>query len=330
VGVLGLLLAALAVAAVLSVVVGPTSVSLAEAFREPSGRAGEILFRIRLPWVFMAIAAGAGLSVVGVSYQAMLRNPLADPFLLGMSGGASLGVVAASLLGLASPSGGPAFGFAGALLATLLVWRLSRVCGQTDNYSLLLAGVVVNAILSAAIMLLMSLSRPEQLHNTALWLMGVLDVFQVRMPVLVTAAALVLGGSLILSALGKHLNLLSLGESSARHLGANLDRLRWVVLVAGAVVVGAVTAIAGPIGFVGLLVPHLLRLMVGADHRLLVPACAIGGAVFLLIAGSLARVAFAVAGTQIPVGVITACTGGPFFLWLLRRRGELYRWHHGA
>jgi len=321
----GLLLVACAVG---SLGVGPTRIALLTALSEPASRDAEILFLIRLPWVLLAAVVGAGLSTVGVAFQALLRNPLADPFILGMSGGAAFGVVVGLALGVPNlapaPTVIPLLGFAGALGATLLVWRLSSVRGQTNHYTMLLAGVVVNAIFGAAIMFLISLARPEAVHNTALWLMGILDVFQISRPLLYCTTALTLAGVFLLCTLGKDLNALSLGEITAHQLGTNVRRTRSWAFFLGAVVVGSATAIAGPIGFVGLLIPHLLRLTIGPDHRLLLPTAALAGGIFLLVTGSVARAVFPLTQTQVPVGVITACLGGPFFLWLLRKRGKLY------
>jgi iron complex transport system permease protein len=308
--------------------VGSTQIDLLNALRFPTSRDAEILVAIRLPWVVLATAVGLALSASGAAFQGLLRNPLADPYLLGMSGGASLGVVLAFTVGGAlqavTPFAVPLFGFAGALFATALVWRLSHVGGETNAYTMLLAGVVVNAVFSAVIMFVVSISRPEEVHRTALWLMGILDVFLVSRPLLYGTGVVALIGVALLCSLGKHLNALSLGEETAHHLGTNVKRARAGVFFASALLVGSATAVAGPIGFVGLLVPHLVRMFTGPDHRVLIAASAIGGAIFLLLAGSLARMAFPLTSSQIPVGVVTACLGGPFFLWLLRARGK--RW----
>jgi iron complex transport system permease protein len=267
--------------------------------------------------------------VVGVAFQALLRNPLADPFVLGISGGAAVGIVAALTLGaqfglMVGPLAHATWGIVGAGGATLLVWSLSRVRGEMDSYTMLLAGVVVNAIFGAIVMFLVSQASPDEVHSTAMWLMGILDVFQIRPALLWTACAVSGCSLLVLCCFGKHLNAMSLGDEVARQLGVQVQRTRLMVFLLGAVVVGAVTTVAGPIGFVGLLVPHLLRWILGPDHRLLLPASAFGGALFLLVAGTAARVAFAWTHNLIPVGVVTACVGGPFFLWILRRRGKVY------
>jgi iron complex transport system permease protein len=289
----------------------------------------EILWVIRWPWVLLAASVGACLSTAGAAFQGLLRNPLADPYILGMSGGASLGVVLAFVAGgplaMMPLVSVPACGFAGALAATALVWKLSSVRGQTSHYTMLLSGVVVNAVFGAVIMFVVSMARPEEVHRTALWLMGILDVFQVSRPLIYATALVSTVGVLFFCTLGKPLNALSLGEDTARHLGTDVPKTRRMVFFAGALLVGAATAVAGPIGFVGLLVPHVARLLVGPDHRVLLVTSALGGAMFLLLAGSFARMAFPLTHTQVPVGVVTACIGGPFFLALLRRRGQ----HHG-
>lgn len=318
----------LALCAAGALLVGPTRISLREAFTQPGSMDAEILFVIRVPWVLLAASVGACLSTAGAAFQGLLRNPLADPYILGMSGGASLGVVLAFIVGgplAAIPLVSiPACGFAGALAATALVWRLSSVRGHTSHYTMLLAGVVVNAIFGAVIMFVVSMAKPEEVHRTALWLMGILDVFQVSRPLIYATAVLSVVGVTFFCTLGKQLNALSLGEDTAHHLGTDVVKTRRLVFFAGSLLVGAATAVAGPIGFVGLLVPHVLRLVVGPDHRVLLVASALGGAIFLLLAGSFARMAFPLTNTQIPVGVVTACIGGPFFLSLLRRRGKLY------
>jgi iron complex transport system permease protein len=316
-------------AAICAMMVGPRWVSVLNAFAEPDSAAADIVFRIRLPWVILAACTGASLGVVGVAFQALLRNPLADPFVLGISGGAAVGIVTALTLGaqvglVVGPLGHASWGIAGAAGATLLVWSLSRVRGEMDSYTMLLAGVVVNAMFGAIVMFLISQSGPDEVHSTAMWLMGILDVFQIRPSLLWTACAVSGGALAVLCCFGKQLNAMSLGDDVARQLGVNAQGTRLAVFLLGAIIVGAVTTVAGPIGFVGLLVPHLLRWILGPDHRLLLPASALGGALFLLVAGTVARVAFAWTHNLIPVGVVTACVGGPFFLWILRRRGKVY------
>lgn len=311
-------------ACIFAIFTGPVPIDFLRAWSDPASADAHILFQVRLPWILLAAFAGAGLSVVGSGFQAILRNPLADPFILGMSGGASFGAVLFITLDLHQFLGSgmlPVAGFFGALLATLLVWRLARRQGQSGNHTMLLAGVVVNAMFGALIMFLISLARPQAVHQTAIWLMGVLDVFQVPRSLQWIAASATLASVLYFVAMARHLNTLSLGDAQASTLGTDPARIRFRLFLAGAIIVGGTTAVAGPIGFVGLIVPHALRMIFGSDHRVLVPACALGGAGFLVLAGSIARMAFPITQTAVPVGVLTASLGGPFFLWLLSRRG---------
>jgi iron complex transport system permease protein len=257
--------------------------------------------------------------VAGVLYQALLRNPLADPFVLGISGGAALGGVA--VIGLGAQAGlgyaaVPPAAFAGAAATTLLLFAVAGARGRLSGTTLLLTGVVFNAIASAAIVFLASLAGLTEGASIFLWLIG--NLAAARADALGWVAALLGLGLACALPLARGLNLLSLGEESAAQLGVEVERLKRVLLLATSLMVGAAVSVSGLIGFVGLIVPHGLRLLFGPDHRLLVPAAALGGASFLVLCDTLARVVLP--GRELPVGALTALLGGPLFLVLLRRQ----------
>jgi len=280
-------------------------------------------FDVRLPRVVLGAIAGVALGAVGASLQALLRNPLADPYVLGTSGGAALGGTLALALGTPVALAAivlPLAAFAGALAATLLVWMIARLSGGATLTSVLLAGVVVNAFASAAITLVKILVTATQAQEVLLWLVGFIGYERWSTIAGVSAYAAV--GVVVLVALSGRMNLLSLGDESAAHLGVDVPRVQWAIFIATALVVGAVVALCGLIGFVGLVVPHAVRLVVGPDHRLVVTGSALAGGAFLVLADLGARLLFDALGTEPPVGAITALVGCPVFLWLLvRHRG---------
>lgn len=317
---LGLLVAAVAAGALL----GAGAVSpLAWLGREAGSVEATIFFRIRLPRVLLAGILGAGLAVSGVAFQALLRNPLADPYVLGVSGGASLGGVLALLFGLGGPAradgglGVPVFAFAGALLALVVVERLATVGGQLTVTTMLLTGAVWNAFCAALIYFLQSVASLQELHAIVFYLMG--SVPALGYPTLAALGLATLAGVVVLVGSARELNLFSLGEEGAGQLGVDVERVKRRVFLVGCLLTGLAVSVSGMIGFVGLVVPHLLRLLLGPDHRLLLPASCLGGAAFLVVADLLARTL--IAPVELPVGVVTALVGGPFFLVLLRRRG---------
>lgn len=280
-----------------------------------------ILFQVRLPRVLLAAILGGSLTAAGVVFQALLHNPLADPYVLGVSGGASIGGVLALLLGLgggSTPLGSgavPALAFLGALAALWLIEWVARVDGRLTVYTILLTGAVFNATSAAFIYFLQSVASLEQLHAIVFYLMGSIPSFGFRTVGALALAALAATGLLL--AMARDYNALSLGEEGAAQLGVDVERLRRRTFVVGSLLTGLAVAVAGLIGFVGLVVPHLLRLILGPDHRLLLPAGFFGGAAFLVVADLLARTV--AAPNEIPVGVVTALVGGPFFLYLMRR-----------
>lgn len=308
-GVLGV---ALAAACAISLFAGAVRVPLEEMPDSP-------IIRLRLARILLAVVAGAGLSVAGVIFQAILRNPLADPYVLGVSSGAGLGAALAIILGAAviGPWTLPGAAFAGALATILLVYALARTAaGAVPIHTLLLSGVIVSAVLGSILMFLVSIAPTENLHSVIWWLLGNLQVFDWG---LLRAVAVVVGaGTAVSVLLARDLNLMTLGEEPAAHMGLHVERAKKVFFVLASLVTGAMVAACGLIGFVGLIVPHSVRLAVGADHRRLVPASALAGATLLVLADAFARTI--IAPLEIPIGVITALLGGPFFLVLLKRR----------
>jgi iron complex transport system permease protein len=314
---------ALLLAIVIGLAVGSGDASLARAVSSPLSPDGEIVFGLRLPRVVLGAIAGAGLAAVGVAFQGVLRNPLAEPYVLGVSGGAALGATVAILLGLGSvafwgaslvPIVALAFGFG----ATLLVYSLARGSGRAGSESMLLAGVVVNAIASAAITFVKTLVSPNRAQELLFWLMGFLDVQSWTVIAFVGAYVLVGVGILMLDA--GRLNLLALGDEAAAHLGVNVRALELRIFIACSLVVGAIVSVTGLIGFVGLIVPHAMRRLVGPDARRLLPASVLAGAAVLVACDAASRGVFRWFHTVPPVGAITALLGGPLFVVLLRRR----------
>jgi iron complex transport system permease protein len=281
-----------------------------------------ILLDVRLPRVLLAGLLGGALTVAGVVFQAMLRNPLADPYVLGVSGGASIGGVLALLLGFGRSIGGagnlgvPLLAFAGALAALRLIEWVATVEGRLAVYTVLLTGAVFNAFSAALIYFIQSVASLEELHAIVFYLMGQIPSY--AFGTLGLLAAVVATVVLALVSMARDFNVLSLGEEGAQQVGVDVERVKRRTFVLGSLLTGLAVAVAGLIGFVGLVVPHLLRLLLGPDHRLLLPAGFLGGAAFLVLADLLARTA--IAPGELPVGVVTALVGGPFFLYLLRTR----------
>jgi iron complex transport system permease protein len=324
--VLAALATLLGVALAASVALGPSAVGPVEAWRSltdpaAAGPAADLVRRIRLPRAAAAALVGACLSLAGVLFQALLRNPLADPFVLGISGGAALAGVAVLALGGALGLGAgavPAAAFAGALGATALLFGVAGWRGRLSATTLLLTGVVFNAVASAAIVFLASLGGMAEGAGIFLWLIGTLS--SVRAEQLGALAALLGVGVGCAWPLARALDLLALGEETAAQLGVAVERTKRLLLLSTALAVGGAVSVSGLIGFVGLIVPHALRLLLGPDHRLLVPASVLAGAAFLVACDTAARTFLP--GRELPVGAITALAGGPLFLLLLRRQGR--------
>lgn len=280
-----------------------------------------LLFDARLPRILLGAIVGAALGAVGAALQALLRNPLADPYVLGTSGGAALGGTLVIVLGVPASIAAfavPAASFAGALGATALVWVAARAAGDASMASVLLAGIVVNAFAAAAITLLKILVTASQAQAVLFWLVG--SVGYESWSTIGGLAVAVALGLVALTALSGRMNLLSLGDEAAAHLGVDVGRVKWLIFGVAALMVGFVVSICGLVGFVGLVVPHGVRLALGPDHRIVVPTSAFAGAAFLVLADLGSRLAFDYLGTEPPVGAITALVGCPLFLWLLVRR----------
>jgi len=285
-----------------------------------------IVFQIRLPRVMGGALVGAALATAGVLFQGLLRNPMADPYIIGTSAGAALGATIAMLLpiNLAFLGFGlvPVAAFCGALTTVLLVYNLARVGGKTPIISMLLAGVVVSSLLAAimAFMISMSDRLGLNLHLVYSFLMGHISV--TNWGQIAVIAPLVIGGIISARFFAFHLNAFSLGEEGAAYLGIEVERDKILILVLGSLLTAAAVSISGLVGFVGLVVPHAVRLSLGPDHRFLLPASALVGATFVVVADLLARILLA--PMEIPVGVITAVIGAPFFLYLLRHTRKEY------
>ena len=276
-----------------------------------------ILFELRVPRVLLGVTVGAALAASGAVFQALFRNPMADPAIVGVSSGAALGAVAVILIGGGVFAGGLAVSvaaFVGALAVAFLVYRLARIGPAVQVATLLLAGIAVAAVVSAVISLAMTLAG-EQIRSIYFWLLG--GLAGRGWGTLAAAIPLVgLGlGMAILSL--RDLNAMALGEERAAQLGVEIERFKRITMATGALLAGAAVSVAGVIGFVGLITPHILRLLLGADHRRLIPASLVGGGALMVLADLVARTA--VAPEEIPVGAVTALLGGPFFLYLLRR-----------
>jgi iron complex transport system permease protein len=302
-----LLLASLAVAALS----GPYGGARAERF---------VILELRLPRALVAALVGAGLASCGLAFQALLRNPLASPYLLGVSGGGSLGAVIAILLGVPALLPGwptlPLFAFGGCLAAIGIIHLAATRRGHLLPHDLLLAGVVANSFFLALMAVLHYVADPTQTARIVTWTLGSIRVGSV--PLWLTAS--LMGAGLAVLATQAHaMNLLCVGDETAAQLGVDVDRARRLMFLAASVMTGAAVAVSGPVGFVGLFVPHGVRFVLGSDHRILLPACFLSGASFLVLADTAARAAFA--PREIPVGVLTAVVGAPaFFVLMVRSR----------
>jgi iron complex transport system permease protein len=284
----------------------------------PTGLAGTLILDVRLPRVLLSALVGASLAGAGTLYQALFRNPLADPYILGISSGAGLGAMIALVLTAGATAlrfgAVPVAAFAGAMLTMLLVVRLANVRGRLDPTSLLLAGVALSYTLAAVTSFVMVLAR-EQMAAIVYWMMGGFSAATWGY-VLMIVPMFVLGVLVPLLST-RELDLMLLGDERAGHLGLSVERFKLVMLAAASLLTAAAVAVAGLIGFVGLMVPHMVRIVLGPDHRRLLPASLLTGAIVLVLADLIARTI--IAPIEIPVGIVTAVLGGPFFIWLLVR-----------
>jgi iron complex transport system permease protein len=316
----------LAVVMSISLLTGTADVSFHQVIALLSGSLGNddparlIILKIRLPRIMLAAVVGFSLSLGGVIFQALLRNPLADPFILGVSSGAAFGAVLGIFLGFTFRLGVPLMSFAGSLLTIYLVLALGTRKMGTESSTILLTGVILNAFFTAIIMFFISTTADSRLHTMLYWLYG--DLSQSRYGPLLVLVPVLLVVSFILNGFAKELNLITAGEETAFQLGAEVEKTKILSLILVSLMVGLVVSFSGLIGFVGLIVPHLSRMAFGSDHRLLIPVSSLGGAVFLIAADTLARTL--ISPSELPVGVITAFMGAPFFIYLLKKKGS--RW----
>jgi iron complex transport system permease protein len=326
-GICGLLLVALFIAVVISLRMGAYPITIPEIvttlFNGVAGRTDQIpsefllvVFGLRLPRIALGIIVGAALSTAGAGFQALLRNPLADPYVLGVSSGAALGAILSLIFTPHVAGAIQIASFIGAGVTIAIVFMLGRRGGQLDAATLLLAGIITTSFLSAVIMFLMTTLSGRDLRGIAFWVMGDLQTPPViglkwLFFVLVIAAGCIYTTT-------SDLNLILTGEQEAHHLGVNVRRVKLVVYVASSILTGLAVSVSGSIGYVGLLVPHVMRMLFGTDYRLLVPTSAIGGAILIVVADMLARTVLGT--TEIPVGAMTALAGAPVFIYLMRRR----------
>lgn len=316
-GFLSLLLAA---STLLGLAVGPSGAGLHEVLAllggpaDPESVSGVIIRQIRLPRVLLAAAVGATLALGGLVFQALLRNPLAEPYILGISGGSAVGAILGMLLGLSQFPGVAVTAFAGSMLVLVLMLALISGRAAINRDSLLLGGVMMNAFCGAIIMFLISITQTSEVHQILFWLMGDFTLFAGdRLPVLL----LLLPCFVLIFCLARPMNLLLAGRESAAALGVHVERVTLLLLLVTSFMVSLMVCQSGLVGFVGLVIPHALRLLLGPDHRLLVPACILGGGAYLILCDLLARTISA--SGEMPVGIVTAMIGAPLFIVLLWR-----------
>jgi iron complex transport system permease protein len=278
-----------------------------------------IFYDIRLPRVLLAACVGASLAVAGASLQALLRNPLAEPYLLGVSNGAALGTMIAFVFFEQFFFARPIMAFAGAAIATFTVYQMARSRAGMNVERLVLSGVIVTTFLSSIIVLLTSLLDAARLRGFTFWLLG--DLSQATMNGFYMTVVSAVLGTIILTSQARPLNLMMIGERDALDFGVEVGRVRMIVFAMASLLVGTAVAASGSVGYVGLIVPHLVRLAIGSDNRLVVPMSAVAGAIFVVLADTVARVA--IAPRELPVGAVTALIGAPVFIYLLNRSGKV-------
>lgn len=293
---------------ILSTLTGPAG------FGFPAAGAADIVGGIRLPRVLAAFFVGSSLAIAGAAMQALFKNPMADPYILGTSSGGALGASIAILF-----LGGffvPLFAWAGAVVAILIVWSIAARRGVVSVETMLLTGIAVSFFFSAIVSFLIAISG-ENVHQIIFWLMG--GLWNASPADAILSAGFLIPAGALLFLMGRDLNALSLGEETAAHLGIDAARARWAVLGGSTLLVAAAVSIAGSIGFVGLVIPHVVRMLLGPDNRVVIPGCVLAGGIILVISDTLARTFF----SDLPVGIITAFIGAPFFIWLIYQRGNV-------
>ncbi|MBT3255841.1 MAG: iron ABC transporter permease [Deltaproteobacteria bacterium] len=316
-----LLLFVLAVTMVIGISVGSTGSNFKETLfsllgiEKADAMLETIVWRIRLPRVFLATLVGAALSLGGLVFQALLRNPLAEPYILGISSGSGIGAILGILTGMSPFPGVSLAAFAGSMATLLLLLFMTSGKTMLKKNILLLSGVMVNAFCGAFIMFLISITQDDRLHNIIFWLMG--DLSMADLPQVWLLAAVVVPCTVLIFCLSNTMNLFLMGKELAQTMGVNIKVITAILLVATSIMVSATVAACGPIGFVGLVIPHLLRLIVGPDHRVLVPACLLGGSAYVVLCDILARTL--PEQGEMPAGVVTAMIGAPLFIILLKK-----------
>ena len=328
---LGLMAIALIFVAVLSLSLGAFSIPVSSVvgalmdtiglgFFDYTSQHSNVLLQIRLPRIIMAILVGGGLGVTGAALQGLFRNPLVEPGLIGVSSGGALFAVIFIVFGSSLPIlsyfgeiGLPLFAFLGGLINTLLVYKMGSTSGKTDISLLILAGVALNALSGAFIGLVIFYADDAALRNFTFWSLG--DVGGANWKKVMIAFLLISGPTFLVISQYKNLNALSIGENEAFHMGVDVQKVKYILLTASAMIVGTAVSLTGTIGFVGLIVPHLIRLLFGADHRLVLPGSFLLGACLLNLADLCARTV--VMPSEMPIGIITAILGAPFFIWLI-------------
>jgi iron complex transport system permease protein len=307
----------------LGLAAGSSGFGISALFKSLTGAGGtelmsDIIWRLRLPRVLLAALLGATLSLGGMVFQALLRNPLAEPYILGISGGSAIGAIIGILMGLARFPGVWLLAFAGSLATLGLLYLMASGRSMVRGNTLLLSGVMVNAFCSAVILFLVSIAQDSRLHNIIFWLMG--DLTAATNENVLSLAATVVPCFLVIFARSHALNLLTLGNDMARAMGVNIKTTSSLLLIVTSLMVSATVSYCGLVGFVGLVMPHMLRLVWGPDHRLLAPASVLGGAAFMVVCDMLARTL--PAQGEMPVGVVTALIGAPLFVYLLRKANK--------
>lgn len=299
----------------LSLLKGAVNFSLTELFFKEEGR--QILY-LRFCRILLATVAGAGLSVSGIVLQAILRNPLAEPYLLGTSSGAGLGAITAIIIG-GETLPLPLAAFAGAILSVVLVYNLAREGNKIPVQSLILSGVIISIAFSGIISFLISISPNEALHGLAWWLWGSMQVYNFKLIFMVSAV--VFPAIFLIFILSQDLNAISIGEEEAVHLGIETETLKKLLFCITSLIAASLVCVCGIIGFVGLVIPHILRLLVGPNHKTLIPASCLAGAAFMIISDLASRIVFP--PLEIPIGIITAIIGTPVFIILLKRKQRI-------
>ncbi|MCX5701527.1 MAG: iron ABC transporter permease [Candidatus Omnitrophica bacterium] len=295
----------------IAISLGPVKLSLRELF---FGQYSNIL-RLRITRVILGLVAGAGLAVAGVIFQGILRNPLAEPYVLGVSSGAGLGAALALFFNL-SMELLPLTAFLGAVLTMFIVYNLAKLNGKVSTQGLILSGVIVGAVFASLLLFFVSISTNEAMHGITWWLLGSLQVFDIKL--LIAVSIMILTGICIAIYFARDLNAISLGEEEALHLGINVDAVKKILFIIASLISGSIVCVCGIIGFVGLIIPHAVRLICGSDHRLVLPVSAISGGAFLILADTISRTLMP--PVEVPIGVITAFIGGTVFIFLLRKK----------